>query len=73
MPQAFNGAGDTMTPTKINFFCFWLLEIPLAWALALRFGLGQRGVWWAIVVAEAAMGAASISLFSRGRWKNVRV
>jgi putative MATE family efflux protein len=73
MPQAFNGAGDTMTPTKINFFCYWLLEIPLAWTLALWLGLGQRGVWWAIVVAEAAMGASSIYLFSRGRWKNVRV
>ena len=73
MPQAFNGAGDTMTPTKINFFCFWLLEIPLAYALALWAGMGQRGVWWAIVVAEAAMGVSSIYLFSRGRWKDVKV
>src|SRR6185503_8533037 len=62
MPQAFNGAGDTMTPTKINFFCYWLLEIPLAYALALGLHMGQRGVWWSIVVAEAAMGAASIWL-----------
>jgi len=73
MPQAFNGAGDTMTPTKINFFCYWLLEIPLAYALALWAGLGQRGVWLAIVVAETAMGVSSIYLFSRGRWKNVKV
>ena len=73
MPQAFNGAGDTWTPTKINFVCFWMLEIPLAWALALGLGMGQRGVWWAIVVAETAMGVASILIFRRGGWKTVQV
>ena len=73
MPQAFNGAGDTMTPTKINFFCFWLLEIPLAWFLALHLGLGQKGVWWSIVAAELAAGLAGIVLFRRGGWKTVRV
>jgi putative MATE family efflux protein len=73
MPQAFNGAGDTMTPTKINFFCFWLLEIPLAWFLALHLGLGQKGVWWSIVAAELAAGLAGIVLFRRGGWKNVKV
>jgi putative MATE family efflux protein len=73
MPQAFNGAGDTMTPTKINFFCFWLLEIPLAWFLALHLGLGQKGVWWSIVAAELAAGVAGIVLFRRGGWKTVKV
>lgn len=73
MPQAFNGAGDTMTPTKINFFCFWLLEIPLAWFLALHLGLGQKGVWWSIVAAELAAGLAGIVLFRRGGWKTIRV
>jgi Na+-driven multidrug efflux pump len=73
MTQAFNGAGDTWTPTKINFACFWLLEIPLAWLLALRLGMGQRGVWWAIVVAETAMGISAILVFRRGGWKTVQV
>jgi putative MATE family efflux protein len=73
MPQAFNGGGDTMTPTKINFVCYWLLEIPLAYALAIGLGMGQRGVWWSIVVAELAVGLAGIVLFRRGGWKTVQV
>ncbi|HUD71205.1 MAG TPA: MATE family efflux transporter [Dongiaceae bacterium] len=73
MPQAFNGAGDTMTPTKINFFCFWLLEIPLAWTLALRLGYREDGVWSAIVIAETVAGIVGIVLFRRGRWKTIKV
>jgi putative MATE family efflux protein len=73
MPQAFNGAGDTLTPTRINFFCYWLLEIPLAWLLAIRLGHREAGVWWAIVIAEITAGAVGILLFRRGRWKDVRV
>jgi putative MATE family efflux protein len=73
MPQAFNGAGDTMTPTKINFFCFWLLEIPLAWFLALKFGARQAGVYWSILVAETVAGAVGIALFRRGKWKTKQV
>ena len=73
MPQAFNGAGDTMTPTKINFFCFWLLEIPLAWSLALHLGYGTTGVWWAIVIAELVASLVGMYLFHRGRWKTIKV
>lgn len=73
MPQAFNGAGDTVTPTWINFFCFWLLEIPLAYGLAIALGLGQEGVYWSIVAAESAAGMVGIALFRRGRWKEMRI
>src|SRR5436853_2554844 len=69
MLQAFNGAGDTVTPTIVHFFGFWLLEIPLAYFLAIPARMRSSGVFWAIVVAEAAIAAAGIVLFRRGRWK----
>jgi Na+-driven multidrug efflux pump len=69
MLQAFNGAGDTVTPTIVNFFGFWLLEIPLAWFLAIPAQMRSPGVFWSIVIAEAAIAAAGIFLFKRGRWK----
>src|SRR2546428_920368 len=69
MLQAFNGAGDTVTPTIVNFFGFWLLEIPLAYFLAITVHMRSSGVFWAIVVAEAAIAAAGIVLFRRGLWK----
>jgi putative MATE family efflux protein len=73
MPQAFNGAGDTITPTKINFFCFWVLEIPLAYLLALHLGIGAQGVYWAIVSGETAAAAVAMVLFRRGTWKTTKV
>ncbi len=69
MLQAFNGAGDTVTPTIVNFFGCWLFEIPLAYWLAIRMGMHSNGVYWSIVIAEAAIAAASIILFRRGKWK----
>jgi len=69
MLQAFNGAGDTLTPTIVNFFGFWVFEIPLAYWLAIPRGLHSSGAYWAIVIAESAIAAASILLFRQGRWK----
>jgi len=71
--QAFNGAGDTMTPTWINLVFFWLIQIPLAWWLALSMGWGHSGVFWGVFVSETAVGLFTLWLFSRGRWKTVAV
>jgi putative MATE family efflux protein len=73
MLQAFNGAGDTVTPTIVNFFGFWLVEIPLAYFLAIPFHLRSNGVFWSIVVAEGVIAAAGIVLFKRGRWKRQQI
>jgi len=73
MLQAFNGAGDTLTPTIVNFFGFWLLEIPLAYTLAIPLHMRSKGVFLSIVVAEAAIAAAGVMLFKRGRWKRQRI
>ena len=70
--QAFNGAGDTMTPTWINLVFFWLLQIPLAWALALPLEWAHSGVFWGVFVSETAVGLFTLWLFSRGRWKSAR-
>jgi len=71
--QAFNGAGDTATPTKINLVFFWLIEIPLAYAMGKAFGFGYTGVFWAIFLAETAVGLFTLWLFTRGKWKTVQV
>jgi len=73
MLQAFNGAGDTVTPTIVHFFGFWLLEIPLAYALAIPFGMRANGAYIAIVVAECAIAAGGIILFRQGRWKRQQI
>lgn len=73
MEQAFNGAGDTATPTCVNLFCYWMFQIPLAWWLAEPIGLGSRGVYLAICTAESVLALVSITLFRRGKWKKVAI
>jgi putative MATE family efflux protein len=73
MLQAFNGAGDTVTPTIVNLFGFWLFEIPLAYVLALPAGMQAKGAYYSIVAAEAAIAAVSIVLFRRGYWKRQKI
>jgi putative MATE family efflux protein len=70
---AFNGAGDTATPTGLNLVCFWLCQIPLAWALAFHTGLGPNGVYVAVVVSDSLLAALGVLLFRRGKWKQVKV
>jgi putative MATE family efflux protein len=70
---AFNGAGDTATPTILNLICFWLCQIPLAWALAFHAGLGPNGVYAAVVISDSLLAALGILLFRRGQWKQVKV
>jgi len=71
--NTFNGAGDTWTPTGINFFGFWLFQIPLAYILAKHFNMGPTGVFIAIPVAETAITLAGIFFYKRGKWKRVQV
>jgi Na+-driven multidrug efflux pump len=69
MVQAFNGAGDTSTPAVINFFCYWLFQLPLAYVLAHIAGMGPTGVFAAITIAESLIAVVGIVVFRRGRWK----
>jgi putative MATE family efflux protein len=71
--QAFNGAGDTATPTWINVVFFWLIQIPLSWWLAVRLGHGHSGVFWGVFLSETSVGLFTLWLFSRGRWKTAQV
>ena len=73
MLQAFNGAGDTVTPTIVNLFGFWLLEIPLAYVLALPLRMRSNGVFYSIVAAEGDIALAGILLFRRGYWKRQKI
>jgi len=71
--QSFNGAGDTKTPTYINFVAFWLFQIPFAYVLAVTLEVGPLGVFLAIVLAEALLAVVGITLFRKGKWKRVKV
>ena len=71
--QAFNGAGDTFTPTMINLFIFWILEIPLAYFLAFKMGMNEEGVFYSIVISETMLGVVGFILFRKGNWKKTIV
>jgi putative MATE family efflux protein len=73
MLQSFNGAGDTVTPTWVNLFGFWFLEIPLAYWLAIPMNLRSKGVYFSIVIAECSIALAGVLLFRRGRWKQQKI
>ncbi len=71
--HAFNGAGDTFTPSVINFFCYWLFQIPLAYVLAVPLGIEARGVFIAIAIAETALAVVAVSIFRKGKWKTKKI
>ena len=71
--QSFNGAGDTRTPTIMNLFVFWMLQIPLAYTLAIILNIGSAGVYYAIVVSESTFSIVGYFLFKRGKWKTVKI
>ena len=73
MLQAFNGAGDTLTPTYVNLFGFWMLELPLAWWLAMHTSLRLDGVFLAVVIAQTVIVVISVMLFRQGRWARQRI
>ena len=67
--QAFNGAGDTLTPTLINLFCFWACQLPVAWWLAFHTGLAQNGIFAAIAISQSAIAVIGMLAFRQGKWK----
>lgn len=73
LTSAFNGAGDTWTPTLINLFCFWLWEVPLAWVLSKHTSLGPNGGFFAITIAFSTLALVSAVVFRRGHWKTRRL
>ena len=73
LTQAFNGAGDTLTPTWLNLFAFWMFQIPVAYLLALQLEWGPRGVFWAVITSDILLTAMAVVVFLRGRWKRREV
>ncbi|MCB1650173.1 MAG: MATE family efflux transporter [Pseudomonadales bacterium] len=71
--QAFNGAGDTMTPMWVNVFCYWMVQIPAAYWMATKLSMGPYGVFWSVFLAEVLMGIVGILCFMQGRWKTQTV
>ena len=73
MVQAFNGAGDTRTPTIINIFVFWVFQIPFAYWMSIHLEMGPIGVFWAIAIAHSIVAIVGIIIFRQGKWKLVKV
>jgi Na+-driven multidrug efflux pump len=73
LSQSFNGAGDTWTPTYVNFFVFWLFEIPAAYVFSSVFNMGPQGVFLAVTLAFSTFAVVCGILFKRGRWKTMKV
>lgn len=71
--SAFNGSGDTGTPTKINLVFFWLIQIPLSWYLAIHLNWQQSGVFWAVFISETSVGLFTLWLFNSGKWKTIKI
>jgi putative MATE family efflux protein len=71
--NAFNGAGDTKTPTIINLFCFWAFQIPVAYTMSNILQIGPKGVFWAIIITEIMVTIVSFVIFRKGRWKKIKV
>lgn len=73
LSQAFNGAGDTRTPTLLNFIMLWLIEVPLAYVLALKMGMGPAGVFWSITISSSLLAVVFVVLFRKGSWAKTEV
>ena len=71
--QAFNGAGDTWTPTLINFFVYWVVQLPVAYVLAIKFHFGPNGAYYGILTAETLLAVIAIYVFRKGKWKEKMV
>jgi Na+-driven multidrug efflux pump len=71
--QAFNGAGDTLTPTVINFFAFWVFQIPIAWLLAVHYSIGPKGAFWAVPLADFFLTLTALFVFRKGNWKTQKI
>jgi putative MATE family efflux protein len=73
LTQAFNGAGDTITPTLINLLAFWAVQIPVAYTLAVHFSMGPRGAFWAVPISDLVFTLTALIMFKRGSWKKQKI
>ena len=71
--QAFNGAGDTFTPTLINLFAFWMIQLPIAYLFAIRYSFGLRGAFSAVPIADLVLTTTALALFRKGDWKRQKI